>query len=223
LAQEEAASLAAQVRSAAEQYRRLKLASAVLARAIERYRERHQGPVVKLASQLFAQLTLGSFAGLRAEYGDDGQAVLVGVRPDGRQTAVEGMSSGARDQLYLALRLASLHTYLDTKEPIPFIVDDVLVQFDDERSTAALRALAELSTRTQVIFFTHHEHLVDLATTCLNSSVLYKHKLDCRLTADRPAPAADAVQMEKVGEAPAAPPASSNRPSRQKLFESVPQ
>jgi uncharacterized protein YhaN len=107
--------------------------------------------------------------------------VLVGVRSAGRQTVtVESMSDGARDQLYLALRLASLHNYLDSKEPIPFIVDDILIQFDDERAAAALEALAELSKRTQVIFFTHHEHLVELATRCVSPEALFKHRLDCR-------------------------------------------
>ena len=35
-------------------------------------------------------------------------------------------------------------------EPVPFIVDDILLNFDDDRSTAALAALAELSRKTQV-------------------------------------------------------------------------
>lgn len=180
-ADEEAGTLLAQIQSDAEQYRRLRLASGVLRSAIERYRERHQGPVVQRASDLFAELTLGSFEGLRADYNDSGQMVLVGVRSGGRQTVVvEAMSDGARDQLYLALRLASLETYLANKEPIPFIVDDILIKFDDERAVAALKALARLSERTQVIFFTHHEHLVDLAKENLDHDVLFRHRLNCR-------------------------------------------
>jgi uncharacterized protein YhaN len=42
------------------------------------------------------------------------------------------------------------------------IVDDLLVQFDDARALATLEVLAELATRTQVLFFTHHQHLVSL-------------------------------------------------------------
>ena len=49
------------------------------------------------------------------------------------------MSDGTADQLYLALRLASLETYLDDHEPIPLVVDDILVNFDDARALAALR------------------------------------------------------------------------------------
>jgi uncharacterized protein YhaN len=73
------------------------------------------------------------------------------------------MSDGTRDQLYLSLRLASLEKYLQAGEPMPFIVDDILVNFDDRRAAATLRALAELSKKTQVLFFTHHERLVELA------------------------------------------------------------
>ena len=89
-------------------------------------------------------LTGGSFARLTID-DDDGQSVLKGIRPDGRLVGVEGMSDGSHDQLYLALRLASLESWLQSHEPIPFIVDDILLNFDDQRATAALGALAELS------------------------------------------------------------------------------
>ena len=91
--------------------------------------------------------------------------MLKGVRPDGRLVGVEGMSDGSHDQLYLALRLASLESWLQSHEPIPFVVDDILLNFDDRRATAALAALAELSRRTQVLFFTHHRHIIDLAAS----------------------------------------------------------
>lgn len=149
-----------------EAYARLRLASAVLARAVERYRDRYQGPVLERTNELFGRLTLGRFDGVRAEYDEQGTPVLMGVRPGGREIVpVSGMSDGTADQLYLALRLASLEAYLESNEPMPFIVDDILIKFDDDRALAALEVLAELSRRTQVIFFTHHRHLVDLAET----------------------------------------------------------
>jgi len=123
-------------------------------------------------------LTLGSFQGLRGDYDDRGENVLLGVRPGGKEAiGVQAMSDGTSDQLYLALRLASLTMYLEKNEAVPFIVDDVLVSFDNDRAAAALEALAELSTRTQVIFFTHHRHLVDLAEKCLAEGVLFTHTL----------------------------------------------
>ena len=73
------------------------------------------------------------------------------------------MSSGTRDQLFLALRLATLKEYLGRSEPMPFVVDDVLVNFDDERARAALEVLAQLSERTQVLLFTHHGRIREQA------------------------------------------------------------
>jgi uncharacterized protein YhaN len=177
-ADEEAQGLLAQIRTDAEQYIRLRLASVILQRAIERYREKNQGPVLQRAGRVFAELSLGSFSALRDDYNDKGEPILVGVRGDGRTVVgVDGMSDGARDQLYLSLRLASLEHFLDQNEPIPFIVDDVLVQFDDDRAAAALRVLGELSDRTQVIFFTHHEHLVQLAGRNVAAGKLFVHRL----------------------------------------------
>jgi uncharacterized protein YhaN len=37
--------------------------------------------------------------------------------------------------------------------------------------------LADLSRRTQVIFFTHHAHLVDLARKGLAADTLFVHEL----------------------------------------------
>ncbi len=162
-----------------EHYTRLRIAGRVLTLAMERFREKSQGPILRKASELFNRITCGSFEGLRADHGPDGHPVLVGVRNQGKEAiAVEGMSDGTADQLYLALRLAGLEHYLDANEPMPFIVDDILIKFDNARATAALQVLAELSGRTQVIFFTHHRHLVELAVKDLPGSILVEHHLE---------------------------------------------
>jgi uncharacterized protein YhaN len=160
------------------QYARLKIAARVLSMAVERYRDKSQGPILKHGSALFNRITNGSFAGIRAEFDAGGSPVIVGVRPGGDIVAVDGMSDGTADQLYLALRVAGLETYLEANEPLPFVVDDILVMFDDRRATAALKVLAELSRKTQVIFFTHHRHLVELAEAGIDASVLVKNTLN---------------------------------------------
>jgi len=73
------------------------------------------------------------------------------------------MSQGTRDQLFLSLRLAAIEQHIEGRGPFPVIVDDLLVQFDDDRAVATLEVLSELSATTQVLFFTHHKHLVELA------------------------------------------------------------
>lgn len=158
---DQAHGILAAIQSDAERYVQVKLASKILHDQIERYRRENQGPLLKRASEHFSALTLGSFEGLITDFNDKDEPVLAGIRPGGVRVYVEGMSSGTRDQLYLALRLASLEKYMESAEPMPFIVDDVLVDFDDARSQAALNALAELAEKTQVIVFTHHSQVVE--------------------------------------------------------------
>lgn len=166
----------------------LKLSAAVLAFGIEQHRAKNEGPVLERAGQIFRDITAGRYDGLRADFNDRGEPVVAGVRngkSDGRSglITVEAMSDGTRDQLYLALRLASLESWLKNHEPIPLIVDDILLNFDDARSLSTLKALAELSHQTQVIFFTHHRHLLELAENHLSPGELFTTRLEQGLIA----------------------------------------
>ncbi len=73
------------------------------------------------------------------------------------------MSDGTCDQLYLALRLAAIEQFTQRAEPLPLLVDDILIRFDDDRARETLAVLGEVSQRQQVIFFTHHQRLRQLA------------------------------------------------------------
>ena len=81
------------------------------------------------------------------------------------------MSSGTADQLYFALRVASIEDYLDRAEVLPFVADDLFVNFDNDRAGAGFKVLGELSKKTQVLFFTHHSHLLDIARETLGNSI----------------------------------------------------
>ena len=158
-----------------EQYVRARLAHRVLRDEIQRYREENEGPLLGRASEIFSRLCLGSFDALRVDYRDD-VAVLVGERSDKSRTPVEGMSSGTRDQLYLALRLAAVERAIEKSEPLPFIVDDILVNFDDQRSKATLEVLAELARKTQVVLFSHHNRAVELAQGVKGAAGVFVHQ-----------------------------------------------
>ena len=172
----EVAELAATIRADAERYARLRLAAVVLEREIARYRSEHQGPVLTRASELFVKLTSGGYRALEVAF-DGEQPTLQCIASDGREVSVERLSDGTRDQLYLALRIASLMRFVEHAEPMPLILDDILIHFDDERATAALTVLAELARTTQVLFFTHHHHLLDLARQALPAEALVVHRL----------------------------------------------
>ncbi len=151
----------AKMATAVERYLKVYTAARLLKWSIEQYREAKQGPMLLLASAIFSRLTLGSFERLSVDFESE-PLKLQGRRPDGTVVSVEGMSEGTRDQLYLSLRLAALDMHLGQAHVLPFIADDLFVNYDDWRSKAGLEALGELSKKTQVIFLTHHEHLLPL-------------------------------------------------------------
>jgi uncharacterized protein YhaN len=93
------------------------------------------------------------------------------VRPDGKTVRTEGLSTGTADQLFLALRIASVEDYLDRAAPLPFIADDLFIHFDDDRAAAGFKVLGELSEKAQVLFFTHHQHLLDIAREALGQEL----------------------------------------------------
>ncbi|GAA5417068.1 hypothetical protein Pryu01_02129 [Paraliobacillus ryukyuensis] len=160
-AAEEKESVLANIAKLTDQYVNHKLASLILQKGIEYYREQNQSPIMKQASELFRQLTLHSFDGIDVDFDEKDQPIMMGIRND-EKIRISGMSDGTTDQLYLALRIASIKKYVSENEPIPFIVDDILVHFDDERSKETLKLLLDLSNYTQVIFFTHHARLIEL-------------------------------------------------------------
>ena len=149
----------AKMANAVERYIKVHTASRLLKWAIDRYRETKQGPMLARASEIFASLTLGSFAKLTVDF-DNEPLTLHGQRADGKQVAIAHLSDGTRDQLYLALRLAALELHLGQGHALPFIADDLFINYDDPRAKAGLEALATLSEKTQVIFLSHHDHLV---------------------------------------------------------------
>ena len=176
-ASEEAEQHLATMVSGVERFLRLKIAALILEQRIEDYRKKNQAPVLDSAGELFSRLTLGSYANLRDELDTGGKPILLGVRPNGIEVPVDGMSDGTRDQLYLSLRLATLEQHLSKGEPMPFVVDDILMGFDDKRTRVCLEVLAELAASTQVLLFTHHRRVLELAGALQAKAGIFSHAL----------------------------------------------
>ena len=99
------------------------------------------------------------------------------VREDGRSLETKDLSDGTLDALYLALRLASVGRHNETGEPVPFVADDLFLNLDNRRSIQALRVLSEMADPGQVLFLTHHAHMVDLAREAVPDRLLTVHEL----------------------------------------------
>lgn len=174
---QEAAGVRARIEEDARRWLRLRACAFLLRRAIDGWRREHQDPLLVEATQLRSSLTGGRFVSLLAEVDDDGNPAIVAEQAEGRRVPMSGLSDGTRDQLFLALRLASVRRWAKDAEPLPIVADDLLVSFDDERAAAALRTLAEFGREVQVILFTHHRHVVNLAKAHLAPDVFRVHEL----------------------------------------------
>jgi uncharacterized protein YhaN len=175
-AREAMESAAARYRSAIRPWARLKLARALLQEALNRFRERAQAPMITKASDYFALMTDGDYERLISD-DSGGQPRLCALRPGGRPVTVEEMSEGTADQLYLALRLAALDVRRAAHPQMPVVLDDALMTSDDRRVAQILRALARFAKEGQVLIFTHHRHLLDVARASIGDQAFVAHHL----------------------------------------------
>jgi len=67
-------------------------------------------------------------------------------------------SSGLADQVYLAVRLGLALEFGRLLEPVPLILDDILVRFDALRQRGAAKVLLDVAGTQQVFLFSCHEH-----------------------------------------------------------------
>jgi uncharacterized protein YhaN len=166
----------AEIEDAVEAYVDLTVQETLLRAAIDAYRDRNQGPILTRAKDLFVQLTDGAYTGLRAD-AEAGETVLIVEDATRGSLGLDALSDGTVDGVYLALRLAVVQEHNATHEPLPFIADDLLLNLDNKRSEAALRTLAALATSSQVLLFTHHAHMVELARSAVPRDLLFEHSL----------------------------------------------
>jgi DNA repair exonuclease SbcCD ATPase subunit len=79
-----------------------------------------------------------------------------------RGKAVLALSSGARDQLHLAVRLAISEYLSRGQDGLPLLLDDPFSSSDDERAWATLKVLAEhFALRHQVLLVTCHRQRME--------------------------------------------------------------
>lgn len=142
-----------------DRYLLVHLAERVLDRVTDRYARENQPALLQHTSELFHRVTEGRH--LRVVVQPETRS-LATVDRNGQLRSPSDLSSGTREQLFLALRLAYILDYCDRSEPLPVVLDDVLVNFDDDRAAACLATLRDAARHTQVILLTCHRREVDL-------------------------------------------------------------
>ncbi len=126
----------------------------------KKYEKERQPETLKEASQFLERMTSGKYCRIWTPLSED---ILLLDDRDGRSAPIDLLSRGTREQLFLSLRLAMIASYATRGVKMPLILDDVLVNFDAERSAAAAQVLIDFArSGHQTLVFTCHEHIRDL-------------------------------------------------------------
>ncbi|MEX0925126.1 MAG: AAA family ATPase, partial [Dehalococcoidia bacterium] len=146
------------LREDANRWAVLTIARTLLDRTRDEFQRERQPALLQAASRYFTSMTLGRYSQVRSVLGEERFEVI-----EGRNTVktVTDLSRGTAEQLYLSMRFALIEEYSRIAEPMPVIMDDVLVNFDPERARAACASIMQLSSRFQVIVLTCHPQTVE--------------------------------------------------------------
>ena len=137
----------------------LAIGKEMLKRARNRYEQEKQPRVVQAASQYLSDITSGAY---KRVFSPLGQKEVQLETPTGELKSTGELSRGTKEQLYLTLRFGLVEEYNRNAEPLPVIMDDILVNFDPKRSKAAAKAILRLASNNQVLFFTCHPEIADI-------------------------------------------------------------
>lgn len=134
--------------------------SSLLASVYKKYEKDRQPDTLKEASRYLKRMTNGRYIRIWTPLAED---VLIVEDGNGRQLPIEVLSRGTREQLFLSLRLALVAGYKRRGVQVPVILDDVLVNFDSDRTESAAKVIADFARAGhQVLVFTCHRHIKDI-------------------------------------------------------------
>ena len=129
------------------------VAARLLEDALEAFEAERQPAVIQNAQDIFTRLTGGRYTSLATPLGRF-EPLVSGVASSGK--APNRLSRATSEQLFLALRLSYIDNLAGAHPSLPVLMDDVLVNFDEERRLAAAGVISEFAARRQVVFFTCH-------------------------------------------------------------------
>lgn len=126
-------------------------------RAHRRYEEERQPEVIRRAADFFSRVTDGAYRDIHAPMD---RHELYAVRDDHERLPREMLSRGTREQLFLSLRYGYITA---AGKQYPVVVDEILVNFDPDRSRETMKCLMELARTHQVLFFTCNPGVLEIA------------------------------------------------------------
>ena len=151
--------LSEQIAGHAHDWARFTLAQSLLNEARRKFERERQPGVVRHAEKFFTEITDGRY---RQVYAPLGEQTITVTDSDGQTKQPSELSRGTREQLFLSLRFGLIRELGQRTEPLPVVVDEILVNFDPDRALRAAIAFTELSRTNQVLVFTCHPTVVEL-------------------------------------------------------------
>ncbi len=149
----------ADLRHAAEEWLTAMYAVHFLQKAQKQYETGRQPKIIEKANEFLQAMTGGRY---QLAVSEDGKSVYTTDRMHNRKDA-RFWSSGTGDQVYLALRLSMALAFGRQLEPLPIVLDDIFVRFDEGRQKETLRFLMDLGKEQQIFLFTCHAQTMRLA------------------------------------------------------------
>jgi uncharacterized protein YhaN len=142
-----------------EEFAVASIAARLLEDALEAYEAERQPSVIQSAQDIFTRLTGGRYTRLATPLGRF-EPLVSGATSSGKPP--ERLSRATAEQLFLALRLSYVENLAGAHPALPVLMDDVLVNFDDERRWAAARVVGEFASTRQVVYFTCHPAMAEM-------------------------------------------------------------
>ena len=130
-----------------------KTALVLLEKVKGQYEQEKQPDLIKSSGAFFKRITSGRYTGIHASM-DDRDILVSDAR--GASKRMEQLSRGTREQLLISLRLGLIREYEKQAEPLPVVIDEVLVNFDPERAKHVTAILQEFGADRQILVFTCH-------------------------------------------------------------------
>ena len=146
------------IRVASREWSRYAIAGFLIEEAKRRFEMEKQPAVIRSAARHFRTITAGRYENVVAPIGESKVEL---VSRTGARKAVEQLSRGSLEQLYLAIRFGYVESSSFGGETLPLVFDDILVNADLERARASIESILELSGRNQVLYFTCHKATVE--------------------------------------------------------------
>ena len=136
------------------------LASDALQDVATQFEQANQPEMLAAAIPFLRKLTLGKYHHLWTPLG---RKHLYVDEEGGESRPAEQLSGGTREQMFLAIRLAMVKAFANNNVELPMVLDDVTVNFDEQRSEAAVETLMEFTREgQQLLVFTSHLHYAQM-------------------------------------------------------------